>query len=130
MKISGRNLGIVIVVVIFVTAVVGFLIAKNNSPTHPAINPSQTASPTQSPSPEASTTGITAAYRAKVRSDFMSDCVKTLGYGSTSECSCAADYLGAHYSDADLAKLYMEYHSSGKIPEAVKTAVSAACPSK
>ena len=130
MKLSGRSLGIAIAVAIVVVAGVIFLVTKNNSPKPTAVNPTEIPSLTQSPSPETSTTEITAAYRAKVRSDFMNDCVKTLGYNSTSECSCAADYLGAHYSDADLAKLYVQYHSSGKIPEAVKTAVNAACPSK
>jgi hypothetical protein len=129
MKMSKRNLGIIIAAAIVIVGVV-LLISKNNSPKPTAVSPAQIPSPAVSASPEAKTIGITAAERAKVRADFISDCVKTLGYGSSSQCSCAADYLAAHYSDADLAKLYVQYHSSGKIPEAVKTAVTKACPSK
>jgi hypothetical protein len=130
MKVSSRNLGIIIVVVIIIVAGVALLMHNSASSKQVGVNPTKAPSPAESASPAGSTSGFSAAYRAKVRSNFMNDCAKTLGYGSTSECSCAADYLGAHYSDADLAKLYVQYHESGKIPEAIKTAVGAACPSK
>jgi hypothetical protein len=120
MKMSSRNLGIIIVIAIIIVAGVALMMHNN---------PTKIPSPAESASPAGSTSGVSAAYRAQVRSDFINDCIKKVGQARASECSCAADYLRANYSDADLVKLFLQYQASGKVPEGVKTAINS-CSSK
>jgi hypothetical protein len=137
MKISNRNLGIIIVVAIIIAVGVAFLIHNNTSPKHTAVNsintttnlqPTEIPSPAESASPSASPTQYPSAYRKQVRTDFINDCSKVIGQNRTSECTCAADYLAAHYTDTELISLYLKYHLSGKIPVEVKTALGSCSP--
>ena len=121
MKMSGRNLGIIIGIVFVVIAGVVLLGHKNSSP--------KVSQPTTSPSSLPTASPAFTIDRAKVRTDFISSCTKTIGRNSATECNCIADYLSAHYNDAELAKLYMEYHTSNKVPTEIKTAVQS-CSSK
>lgn len=126
MKISSRKLGIIIVAAVVVFAGIAFLVIKNNS-SKPSV--AETATPVETASPEPSTLGVSTADREQVRSDFINDCTKVVGQSRVTDCTCTADYLATHYSDAELAKLYLQYHSSGTIPQEVKTAMSS-CTSK
>jgi hypothetical protein len=60
--------------------------------------------------------------RAKIRSEFIANCKKEVGQQYTTACNCAADYLSANYSDIELAKVYVKYHSSSQVPEEIKKA--------
>ena len=121
MKFSNRNLAIIGGIVIVAIAGVILLRSKNSS--------SKVLQPTASPSPTTSASPTPAVDRAKIRAEFISSCTKMVGQNHLSECNCTADYLSAHYNDIELAKLYVEYHSSNKVPAEIKTAVQS-CTSK
>jgi hypothetical protein len=67
----------------------------------------------------------TPEFRAKARSAFIASCKLKVGQQYASECECGADYLAAHYTDAQLEKAYIEYHSGNNIPSEVQAAYDA-----
>jgi hypothetical protein len=142
---STKIIGIIIVVVI-VAALVIFLtnnkqmIAKpaqtpttdntTISPTPLVESPSQikvshTPTSTITPKTEVNSTQYTDEFRAQVRNTFIANCKAKLGQQYASNCACGADYLTAHYTDAELTKIYLEYHSSSQIPKEVQAAYNA-----
>lgn len=121
MKFSNRNLAVIGGVVVVIIAGVVLLGHKNSPP--------KVLQPTASPSPTASVSPTPTIDRSKVRTDFITNCTKMLGKNSVSKCNCIADYLSAHYNDIELAKIYVEYHSTNKVPAEIKTAVQS-CSSK
>jgi hypothetical protein len=60
-----------------------------------------------------------------MRSVFIANCKLKVGQQYASACECGADYLATHYSDAQLEKAYIEYHSSNSIPSEVQAAYDA-----
>jgi hypothetical protein len=59
--------------------------------------------------------------KAKVRSEFINTC-HTKGKYTVAVCTCGADYLSANYSESDLAKMYLQYHTSNVVPKALEIA--------
>ena len=135
MKMSNKNLGIIVAVVILV-GIAAFLLLRghttttiNNSIKSPPKVVVNSAKPLVSSSPIASPPLYTAAEKEKVRSEFVTTCTARTDQKSSSICSCAADYLSTHYSDIELAKMYVQYHSFNEVPQEVKTAINS-CASK
>jgi hypothetical protein len=131
MKPSNRNSAIIIVLIIAVIVAAILLIsrghkeASSNDTTKKSLH--ETANPTSitvtSTQKVTGPTRYPAAIRAKVRSDFINSCSDVVGRQHVSECNCAADYLAANYSDAQLAKLYLDYHLSTQVPGEIKAAI-------
>jgi len=120
----------VLIVIAVIALIVIFIISRNNqtavksTQTAPVIT--QTVSPTAAvQSPTAAPTLIPSALRAKVRSDFIKNCTTTVGSQYLSACNCAADYLAAHYSDVQLAEMYVAYHSSNKVTPEIQKVIDA-----
>jgi hypothetical protein len=80
---------------------------------------------TSTPKPKSDSLPLTTEFRAKVRSTFIDSCKAKVGQQYTSACNCAADYLSAHFTDTQLATIYVDYHSSTKLPAAVQAAYDA-----
>jgi hypothetical protein len=99
------------------------------SPTPETEIPSQlNGSPTQTSSSTPKTTEkslFSAELKAKARNSFIANCKTKFGQEYTKECTCGADYLASHYTDSELEKVYVEYHSSNAIPKAVQAAYDA-----
>jgi hypothetical protein len=119
-----KNLKLVIIIIL-VIIVIGIFLQFTKKPKdtnqNPAITPPvETLVPTVTSTPSSQ---YSDEVRAKVRSEFINNC-HTQGKYEISDCTCAADYLSKNYSDADLAKMYLEYHSSKKIPSAIETAAN------
>jgi hypothetical protein len=74
------------------------------------VPPTLTTSPKYSPE-----------LKAKVRSEFIDNC-HTKGKYTIAVCTCGADYLSANYSESDLAKMYLQYHTSNVVPNALEIA--------
>jgi hypothetical protein len=135
MKISKIGL-MVMVTILFI----GIMVALGNKPK--TVNPvTLITTPTQAPAANVSnaptikpTVMITSAPRyseavkAQVRSEFIKNCT-TKGHYSVSECNCAADYLAANYAETELAKIYVQYHSTSQVPNAL-VAAEKACKGK
>lgn len=125
-----KNFNLVIVIIIIFIAIVGVvLLSRHQTKVANEESVKITISPTQtsvSPTPTvASPTQIPESYRQKIRSEFISACTSTLGQQKLSQCNCAADYLAANYSPADLLRIYFAYHSTNQIPSEVKAAARA-----
>ena len=122
---------VIIGIIVLVVLVAGIALSRQSKPspvnTAPAavkVVPTAivkaTAAPTiilPSPTPAKS------ALQIKAKQDFIAACTAKLGSGTDSVCGCAADYLEANYTDADMAKMYIQYHVQNTVPEAVKTAI-------
>ena len=115
------------VVAIAVALVVGgiFLTRQKPAPAPVVSEPSQTpvASQTEEPSaePSSSPAGYSASVKAKVRGEFIASC-KTKGHYTSVVCDCAADYLAKNYSEAELGKIYVQYHTSDVVPAELEAA--------
>jgi len=112
--------GIVILAVIVVVAIF-FQFRKKPKLTdqNPGLSlPTETLSATLTPAPPSQ---YSDEVRAKVRSDFINTC-HTQGKYEVSVCNCAADYLADNYSETELAKMYVQYHSTKNIPSALEKA--------
>ena len=116
-----------IFIIIVVLAIVGIAYAVTGN--HKSVSPAQTTAlppqttPVASPSPttQPTTSGYSADTKARVRTEFVNTCV-TKGHYSNSECNCAALYLANNYSETELAKMYIQYHSTSKVPAALEAA--------
>lgn len=92
----------------------------------PAISPQPTLQITpQFTSTPTSSSKYSASIRAKVRAEFIKNCTNHYGQKYASACNCGADYLAANYSDDDLAKVYVEYHTTGKVTPEIQKAIDA-----
>jgi hypothetical protein len=129
---KNTKLLIIIIVIAIVIAGAIFVIANKSKSTNqipvatssqiPLESPIQT--PTTSPAAvQTSPSGYSEALKTKVRSEFVSSC-NTKGHYSIAICNCVADYLAKNYSETELAKIYVLYHSSGQIPSEVETSLS------
>jgi hypothetical protein len=135
-------IGIIVVAVLVVGGVIFWSTNKNIGSTTTKLTSGVKTSPIPTPSLEQTTqvsvaptqkisitTTITpspsqysAEFRAKARSTFMANCIAKFGQQYASACTCGADYLAAHYTDTQLTKIYLEYHSSSQIPKEVQAA--------
>jgi hypothetical protein len=88
------------------------------------VNDSSVATPTLSLTPT-STSKYSPSLRAGARNSFIANCKLKVGQQYTEACECGADYLAAHYTDEQLEKVYIEYHSSNNIPSEIQTAYDA-----
>ena len=119
-----KKLGILLFVVIAIVIV--FLVFGPKSSDVIIVKPADikmTVDPTATiiPTP---TSGYSAEVKSNVRSDFISSCTSK-GHYSTTECNCSADYLSKNYSEAELAKIYVQYHSTNKVPSQLEAAAKA-----
>lgn len=73
-------------------------------------------------SPTKGSTQLSVELRTKIRNTFISNCKAKVGQQYDSACNCAADYLATNYSDTQLEKIYIDYHSSSKIPSEIQAA--------
>jgi hypothetical protein len=114
------KLGIIGILIIIVIGVLFRFMGKeksiNQNPT--TTETTEKVSLTLTPVP---TSQYSDEVKAKVRNDFINTC-HTQGKYEISECNCAADYLSKNYSEADLAKMYLEYHNTKKAPSALEKA--------
>jgi hypothetical protein len=67
----------------------------------------------------------TPEFRTRARSAFIASCKLKVGQQYASACECGADYLAAHYTDSQLEKAYIEYHSGNNIPSEIRAAYDA-----
>jgi hypothetical protein len=125
---KNNKIGLILAVV--VVLVIGIMLLANNNPK--AKSPSQISVFSSTSTPKPTTKPATSKYstelKAKVRNEFISNC-KTKGHYSVTECNCAADYLAKNYTEAELAKIYVQYRNSSEVPAALEAA-SKACVSK
>jgi hypothetical protein len=119
-KFFGVGIGAVLVLVLL--AII-FLSIKPTKISTQQINPSPTAV-VSSPTPTIASK-YTSAFRAMARAKFIESCKAKVGQQYTTACNCGADYLAAHYTDAQLEKAYIVYHSSNKIPSEIQAAYDA-----
>ena len=128
-----KSSGVIIIAILVVAGIV-FLLTKNHKPisqTKKTISPTQTPTisvvPTLTTAPTVEVSPMSSQYsiaiKAKVRNEFIDNC-NTIGHYSISICTCAADYLKKNYSETELAKIYVQYHTSSQIPGAVVTSIS------
>jgi hypothetical protein len=117
MKRSIKIIGGVTILVLFAAAF--FWTSKKPA----GVNPEPTIIKV-SPSPTSSSK-YTPEFKAKARSEFITSCKLKVGQQYTTACECGADYLAANYSDTQLEKAYVEYHSSNTIPAEVQAAYEA-----
>jgi hypothetical protein len=127
----------IIVIIVLITALAVFLtmnkqpgapsgqtpMTENTNPTQKVVSPSQTS--TITPKTETNSTKYTAEFREKVRNIFIANCKIKIGQQYTKECTCGADYLASHYTDTELEKVYLEYHSSTSVPKEIQAAYDA-----
>ena len=93
------------------------------SPTQ-ALLISPTQIPTTSPiQPSSTPSKYSDALKAKVRSEFINTC-NTTGHYAVSVCTCAADSLSKNYSETELAEMFIQYHTSNKIPSAITASIN------
>lgn len=112
---------IVITIVIAISTFFKFFRQLKFSDQNPLITPTpEMISITMTPVP---TSPYSDEVKAKVRSDFINTCHTQAKY-DISVCTCAADYLSKNYSDTDLAKMYLQYHTTKKIPSALEAAAN------
>lgn len=64
----------------------------------------------------------TEELREKAREDFLTACTSKL---ERAVCVCSADYLGSHYSDLEIAQMYLKYHSTKTVTKEMQTAYDA-----
>jgi uncharacterized protein (UPF0333 family) len=111
---------IVLVIVIFIGITFGFTKKSKSTNQNSIVGTTENISITLTPIP---TSQYSDEIKMKVRSDFINTC-HTQGKYEISECNCAADYLSTKYSDIDLAKMYVEYHKTKKVPSALEEAAN------
>ena len=119
----------VIIAVIVVIIVILFIfksVANNKSMAPSADNVSPIEKPTLVPvtpttAPAVTQSKYSVELKAKVRSEFINTC-HTKGKYSLAVCTCGADYLSANYSESDLAKMYLDYHTNNVVPKALEIA--------
>jgi hypothetical protein len=121
---KNTKVGLVLVVAIVLIIGIIFLVKNNSRANFPnqtlVVNSTPTSMPTTKPISKYS-----AELKARVRGEFISNC-QTKGHYSATECNCAADYLAKNYTEAELAKIYVQYRTSSQIPAALDAA-SKAC---
>jgi hypothetical protein len=125
MKVSKISIVMVVVALVAVGLVIFLMMGKKPvSKTTVEVVPTTvpTAIPSLAPTAVPTVaTGYSAALRAKVRAEFVSEC-STRGRQTAAVCTCTADYLAKNYTEAQLADFYVQFHTSGQLPEAVKAA--------
>jgi len=122
---------ITIVAIVLIIGVIFIFTANHKSAiqTKVVIHPTQApvVSPVQSPTPTAvqptASSKYSPALKAAIRSDFINSC-NTRGHYGIQVCTCVADYLKNNYSETELTQMYIQYHTSGQISDAIKTAVN------
>ena len=127
---SVRNIGIIAIIVLVFGTVIFLIFNKHsdakvvNLETKPTV---VTSVPTATivPSTPTGASKYTPEFRAKARSSFIANCKIKVGQQYETACECGADYLAAHYTDTELEKAYIEYHSGNKIPSEVQAAYDA-----
>jgi mannitol-specific phosphotransferase system IIBC component len=92
-------------------------------PTVAEISPTQPT--TGTPAATGGISKYSAETKAKIRSEFIASCKAGIGQQYGAVCNCGADYLAAKYSEAELARIYVEYHATSKIPTEVQAAYDA-----
>jgi len=117
-----KIIGISVIILLVIGAVLFGTISKHNN-AKMATTPEPTA--TIILATPTSTSKYTPEFRALARAAFIANCKAKVGQQYASACSCGADYLAAHYTDAQLEKAYVEYHTSSKIPGEVQAAYDA-----
>ena len=135
---KNSKLGIILIAAAAVIIGIVFIFTVNkkpNSQTPVAVDSTQTPTAGLSQTPTAVPTkasvtsaGYSPELKAEIRNDFINNCNKQGNYGIP-VCSCAADYLSEKYSETELAKMYIQYHTSSQVPSAVRTAIDS-CKSK
>jgi hypothetical protein len=142
---SVKNIGIIVVILIIVIVFIYLStnkkkypstfnqksnkVTRSISPTTSIIPSHANTSPIQvvsvTPVSKANTSKYSDAAKAKIRSNFIDACKTKMGQEYGSQCNCGADYLASHYDEAVLARVYLEYHSTGKVPSEVQAAYNA-----
>lgn len=117
----------VCILILALAVIIYFISVKSHK--HENIPPSPSPVASISPSPIPSPSSINPAVRAAVRVSFIKNC-QSKGKASQGYCSCAADYLSKKYSDQELEKMYVDYHTSNKLPSDVMSAVDQECNNK
>jgi hypothetical protein len=120
-------------ITVVVLVAVGAILLMSKKPAKPqevkaatessAVTPMPT--PTVIPITPAPTSKYSPAFRAMARAAFISGCKAKVGQQYGAACNCGADYLAAHYTDSQLEKIYVEYHSGNQVPSEVRTAYDA-----
>jgi hypothetical protein len=95
---------------------------KTNSQPVAAVS---TPTSTMAPVTPTGSSKYTPLFRALARSKFIESCKAKVGQQYGTACNCGADYLGSHYTDIQLEKIYYEYHSTSKVPSEVMAAYDA-----
>jgi hypothetical protein len=90
-------------------------------PTH-AVSVSPTIMVIVTPTVTTAPAKYSAEFRAIARSKFMTSCEAKYGKEYAANCNCAADYLAKNYTDAVLEKVYVQYHSYGKVTSELQKA--------
>jgi hypothetical protein len=126
---------IIIVAIVVITGTILFIRKPNSqvklqiTPTlSPIISQTPTSTPTATiivtkPTPTPTESKYSAATKAKVRSDFIASCISK-GHYSSQICNCVADYLKNNYTEVELAKIYVQYHSTSQVPAVLETGLN------
>jgi hypothetical protein len=134
-----KNSKLIIIILFAVIVVIGIIFqftskpkstGQNQTTAQPTETP--TVNPTQVPQNVSAKPTIPSQYsdalKAKIRSEFINTC-HTLGKYTITACNCGADYLSANYSEDQLAKMYLDYHTTNIVPNALQKAADV-CASK
>ncbi len=125
--------GIIVALIILVVAGTGYVALKHHSvavphpvptemkltPTPKLMIPTVTMSPTkQTVSPTQNTSDFNAMYE----SAYVTECSALMGQKENTVCTCAANYLLAHYSQSQLMQLSTQFHTTKQIPAPYQSA--------
>jgi len=112
----------VAIVVIIVIAILVLIPATKNKSVSPSSVVNSGQKPTTAPiTATVTSSGYSPELKAKVRTEFINTC-HTKGNYSIAVCTCGADYLASNYSESDLAKMYLQYHTTNVVPKALEIA--------